>query len=285
LKRTKYIVFSILLGLSIFCSTLFLWAQSSIVKSAQDLALDQNREGIYNLINKHEDQIKASISEMTQLNRLAEVFFTELGQNRYSSGLSVLGSDPKLAYSRFAEAYEMEKNHQKSLHGMAVAEIQQLQCSQAKTLLVKHLLSNPVDGEAHLLLAMAYLCMNQWAEADKVLSQLEQLGTHSSDERLFILRIRIAEKREILDEKNKVLEKANQKIQIFSAEKSWYRWLLAETAEDRITYAEEYILRCKKFLQQTYRKEPLFPLYCSETSLVEKELAVLKREIQQEDVQ
>ncbi|MEZ4871414.1 MAG: hypothetical protein R2827_04035 [Bdellovibrionales bacterium] len=286
MKRTRIQVFQILLGLKILFSTPFLFSEIGIVEKAQEFTLKQDREAVYQLAHDSSQSKNLTIADWNSINRLLEMFYTEEGQSRYSSALSIMGSNPKLAHSRFSEALALEKGHQKVIQGLAATEILMGQCETAENRLNQHIQKNSYDGNAYIFLAMAFLCLSKVNEAKELVNQLDQKKILASDERLLELKVRI----NLPDGEKTILNDLRSKLQNikkpqFPATLHLLEYKMTPSMDTQMSLAEQYVQICKLYTAKSHRSPPLNPLYCSELPLVEKELAVLKEGVLNSDAE
>ena len=276
----KFLISNIFTRVFVVCTFVDAMALASemenVFQKAEQLSLQKDRMKVTQLLVDLHNRLPLNQKGKVQkkLDQLSSLFYTEEGQNKYASALSVMPKNPEMALDRLEEAAKLEPLNQKVELARVVAHIELNKCPRGMATLKEYKRHNFVSTEVFLVEAQVTLCLKGLlAETWETLEKRALAGPHK--EILLWLRVQEAIEEEDTNKLTKVLktmepEKSRLRYRARWDLAHWKNSLLQ--GRPKKEYAIEYLKKCKSFAKKPIVTPPLLPNYCKKVLDVEQHL-------------
>jgi len=249
----------------------------NLIAKAQQLTLQKERLQAVRILARAaaKEKGRAHAELLSTIDTLAEVFYTEKGQQIYELAESLKESAPPTAIEKLQEALQMEGQNTKVLKSLIRLNIQTQKCQQAEELTDRAYETNPFDKELRLLKIQAGVCNKSVtteeakALAEESKNRKMRIFFDKARAHIFLLNgqpevaLQIIKKIEKIDPRFPELYFVKMRAEE-SLEQSWF------------TTGTKYVELCRGLTKEHKRSYSLEPTLCSELGSVEKDLEDLR---------
>lgn len=244
-----------------------------IIEKAQNLILQKDRQQAILILKnalKNESRPQAIADLKKNISDIAHVFLHDKTQQLYESGVALRWVDLNQSQEKMVEALREEPDNLAIILDLARTYLAKGDCAGALSLMRKNIQGFEFDEEVRLVLAQSYVCLQKWAEFQKI---IDSVGAKKTSLKLFWI---ILELEKHMSLKNFVkaqevladLKKVDEKYPGIS----FWSWRIAHAQKKpSFNEAQKYVMTCKNISANQYRQYMMDPTLCRNLNVVESE--------------